>query len=100
MLNALKNNQQLKKLDLSNNDFSNYSSFSAIEHFLQTNKCLEDLKLNSCRIEKQGAKMIGKGLKKNFALKKLYLSGNQIGGAGLEDICDGVCENLLSSALI
>jgi len=76
MLSALKSNQTLKRLNVSHHDFHNYSSFASVETFLSSNRCLEELNLNNCKLEKYGAKIIGKGLKKNSSLKNLYLSGN------------------------
>jgi|LauGreDrversion4_2_1035121.scaffolds.fasta_scaffold72390_2 Ran GTPase-activating protein (RanGAP) involved in mRNA processing and transport len=80
LLNSLKGNQVLKKLNLARNDLGpgdqgyHVSVFNAFEQFLSLNRSLEELILNDCKLGIEGAAIIGKGLRKNQKLSKLSLS--------------------------
>ena len=55
LLNGLRSSQNLKKLNISNNDLHNYSSFTVVEGFLGANKALEELNFSGCQLSNYSA---------------------------------------------
>ena len=97
---ALKNNQTLKRLNLSRNDlsFANPGPFyHVMESFITSNRSLEELDLNNCKLGLEGAGILGKGLRKNQKLQKLHLSNNSLLDKGLSLILEGLLENSMTS---
>ena len=83
----------LKRLNLSANDFHNYSAFAAFEHFLSVNRCLQELHLTNCKIEKKGVYIIGNGLRRNHGLKKLFIANNCFEDAGTNYLLESILDN-------
>lgn len=82
-MDAIKGGGQtaLKRLDLSKNNFGfedyegNLGHFYSIaEMFFSQNKYLEELRLDGCKLGSEGAAIIGRSLKRNSRIQKLYLS--------------------------
>ena len=86
-------------LNLSHNDFSNTQVARenlavAMEQFVTSNKVLEELRLQGCKIQRgEVVKSIGNGLRKNQTLRKLLLGANCIEDEGLSFIVEGIIEN-------
>lgn len=81
LLNSLKGNQILRKLNLARNDLStgdlgyyHSSVASAFEQFISLNRSLEELNLNDCKLGPDGALVLGKSLRRNQRLQKLSVN--------------------------
>ena len=90
---SLTNNQTLKRLDLSVNNFDAglSSSFSC---FMIENSRLEVLSLAGCGIKSKALIAIPEALPRNRTLTELDLSANKIDDYGAENICLGLSRNL------
>ncbi|CDW85055.1 UNKNOWN [Stylonychia lemnae] len=93
VLNSLKNNQYLTRLDLSYNDLHNYSSLTIFENFFSQNRHLECLSLNNCKLDLKGITIISKALRRNVGLKTLNLSSNQFNDEGLYQLTQSLLDN-------
>ncbi|NXN06541.1 LR74A protein, partial [Indicator maculatus] len=79
---SLQSNYQVKKLDLSHNDFSEKGG-QLLGQMLAINTRLEILDLSWNHLRRNGAVGLGTGLRSNSALKILNLSWNGIGSQGV-----------------
>lgn len=80
-VNALKIDQTLRRLDLSRNDLNMIREdgipgpfFTAMDQYLSTNKSLEELNLSDCKLGQEGAQVVGRGLRRNQRLARLFLA--------------------------
>jgi Ran GTPase-activating protein (RanGAP) involved in mRNA processing and transport len=68
------------------------------ELFVSQNKTLEELNLNDCRLGPEGAAILGRSLRRNQKICKLYLSQNRFEDRGLHHILEGILDNIQTSA--
>lgn len=102
LLTALKQNQSaLKKVNLSRNNFGfdqhteiQPGYFSITEQFVSQNKSIEELNLNECKMGADGAAILGKSLRRNQKIQRLYLSQNKFEDKGIFYILEGVLDNI------
>uniref|UniRef100_A0A8C2U7E5 Leucine rich repeat containing 74A n=1 Tax=Coturnix japonica TaxID=93934 RepID=A0A8C2U7E5_COTJA len=91
-LKQLQHNFQVKKLDLSHNEFSEKGGH-LLGQMLAVNTALEILDLSWNHLRRKGTMALGPGLKVNAALKILNLSWNCIGNEGAQAIGDALKVN-------
>uniref|UniRef100_G1NJK2 Leucine rich repeat containing 74A n=1 Tax=Meleagris gallopavo TaxID=9103 RepID=G1NJK2_MELGA len=91
-LHALKHNYQVKKLDLSHNEFSEKGG-QLLGQMLAVNTTLEILDLSWNHLRRKGTVAFGTGLKGNAALKILNLSWNSIGNEGAQALAEALKVN-------
>lgn len=68
-------------------------SYTSFESYLGLNKNIEELKMNNCKLGRDGCKSIGMGLKKNSSLIRVSLSANLIEDDGVEHIIKAIMDN-------
>ncbi len=62
--------------------------------FFSQNRYLEELNLDACKLGSEGAAIIGRSLKRNAKVQKLYLSQNKFEDKGIQYILEGVADNM------
>jgi hypothetical protein len=63
------------------------------ETFFSQNRYLEELNMDGCRLGSEGAAIIGRSLKRNAKIQKLYLSQNKFEDKGVQYILEGISDN-------
>lgn len=72
--------------------------YTVTELFVSQNRTLEELNLNDCRLGPEGAAILGRSLRRNQKISKLYLSQNRFEDRGLHHIMEGILDNIQTSA--
>ena len=105
LLNSLKVSQQIKRLNLSRNNFGfdehnevKGHYYTICELFISQNKSIEELNLNDCRLGPEGAAILGRSLRRNQKITKLYLASNRFEDRGLHHILEGILSNIETSS--
>ncbi|MGC0372151.1 MAG: hypothetical protein DGJ47_000857 [Rickettsiaceae bacterium] len=90
ILNALKKNNTLQKLNLYNNEIGREEAYH-LNKLVNTN--LQILDLGSNPIEKEGAKFLSQALRSNSSLTHLDLSRTNLGAAGVKLLSESLSLN-------
>lgn len=94
MATALQYNEYVKRLDLTDN----YLDLNACYHLgemIKSNRTLEELILDGCRIREAGLRRLGTKLKVNYSIKTLSLAKNDLNDNGGE-----IFANIIDSGAI
>ncbi|XP_069805999.1 NACHT, LRR and PYD domains-containing protein 3-like [Dendropsophus ebraccatus] len=87
---GIRNNQSLKKLDLSGNRLSG-PPFSDLMAALSSPDCrIEELLLVGNNLENNSCTNLASGIRNNYSLKKLFLSENRLSGPHFSDLMDAL----------
>lgn len=98
LVEKLKNNTIVQRLDLSYNKIGNEGA-KALAEMLKTNKTLKELSLSVNQIGDVGATALAEALKTNATLLQLGLGRNEVGDAGTKALAEMLKTNTMLQSL-
>lgn len=93
LMEAVKKNKILTRLTIFAQFFDNLESLKYLKEALEENNTLRNLELEGCRINDQGAEILGQILEKNSTIETLNLSHNVIGNQGIQHLGNALKKN-------
>lgn len=90
---ALRSNNTLNSLDLSQNEIGLPETLEHLKRLLICNAAIENLFLWNVGIQDHGAIILGEGIAENESLKRVELRNNVFSAIGLMALCHGIKVN-------